>query len=69
MNVNQALKSFGSDEKRIHGYQCDVTQKQQRVELLKRIEEMYGRLDVLILNQAVISHIGKQMEITEAKFD
>lgn len=37
--------------------------------MLKRIEEMYGRLDVLILNQAVISHIGKQMEITEAKFD
>jgi NAD(P)-dependent dehydrogenase (short-subunit alcohol dehydrogenase family) len=68
-NVNQALKSFGTDEKRIHGYQCDVTQKQQRVELLKRIEEMYGRLDVLILNQAVISHIGKQMEITEANFD
>jgi hypothetical protein len=30
---------------------------------------MYGRLDVLILNQAVISHIGKQMEITEEKFD
>lgn len=30
---------------------------------------MYGKLDVLILNQAVISHIGKQMEITEEKFD
>ena len=34
-----------------------------------KIQEMYGRLDVLILNQAVISHIGRQMEITEAKFD
>jgi NAD(P)-dependent dehydrogenase (short-subunit alcohol dehydrogenase family) len=36
---------------------------------LGKIQEMYGRLDVLILNQAVISHIGRQMEITEAKFD
>jgi dehydrogenase/reductase SDR family protein 4 len=30
---------------------------------------MFGRIDVLVLNQAVISHIGKQMEITEEKFD
>lgn len=42
-----------------------MTQKQQRLQLLGKIEEMYGRLDVLILNQAVISHIGKQMQITE----
>jgi NAD(P)-dependent dehydrogenase (short-subunit alcohol dehydrogenase family) len=39
------------------------------VQLLGKIQEMYGRLDVLILNQAVIRHIGRQMEITEAKFD
>lgn len=38
---------------------CDVTVKTQRLALLEKIREMYGRLDVLILNQAVISHIGK----------
>jgi dehydrogenase/reductase SDR family protein 4 len=30
---------------------------------------MFGRLDCLVLNHAVITHIGKQMEITEEKFD
>lgn len=30
---------------------------------------MFGRLDCLVLNHATITHIGKQMEITEEKFD
>ncbi|TNV72786.1 hypothetical protein FGO68_gene15219 [Halteria grandinella] len=30
---------------------------------------MFGRLDCLILNHATITHVGKQMEITEANFD
>jgi NAD(P)-dependent dehydrogenase (short-subunit alcohol dehydrogenase family) len=67
-NVSSALNSFDKSD-RIHGMQCDVTVKAQRLALLDQIKKMYGRLDVLILNQAVISHIGKQMEITEEKFD
>ena len=67
-NVSSALNSFDKSD-RIHGMQCDVTVKAQRLALLDKVKEMYGRLDVLILNQAVISHIGKQMEITEEKFD
>jgi dehydrogenase/reductase SDR family member 4 len=67
-SVKSALKSFDGD-KRVQGFQCDVTQKKQRIDLLQRINDMYGQLDVMVLNQAVISHIGKQMEITEEKFD
>ena len=48
---------------------CDVTKKNERLELLDMINQIYGRLDVMMINHAVISHIGKQMEITEEKFD
>ena len=59
-NVSAALKSFDkSDQDRVHGVQCDVTVKGQRVAMLDQIKQMYGRLDVMIVNQAVISHIGK----------
>ena len=53
----------------MHGVRCDVTCKKERLEMLDMVNRMYGRVDVLILNHAVISHIGRQMEITEAKFD
>lgn len=52
-NVSAAVKHLDSsagDKGRIHGMQCDVTQKSQRLAMLGRIKEMYGRLDVLILN-------------------
>ncbi len=48
-SVRNALKQFKGN-KRIEGYQCDVTQKQQRVDLLKKINEVHGQLDVMVLN-------------------
>lgn len=37
--------------------------------MIQEVEKRYGRIDVLMLNHAVINHIGKQMEITEEKWD
>jgi NAD(P)-dependent dehydrogenase (short-subunit alcohol dehydrogenase family) len=70
-SVKSALQSFDKDlaRDRVHGVQCDVTSKKERLQMLDMVNRMYGRLDVLILNHAVISFIGKQMDITEAKFD
>ena len=70
-SVKGALKSFERSiaKDRVHAFKCDVTEKRDRLELLDTINRLYGRLDVMVLNHAVISHIGKQMEITEEKFD
>jgi NAD(P)-dependent dehydrogenase (short-subunit alcohol dehydrogenase family) len=70
-SVKTALNSFEKSiaKERVHAVKCDVTQKKERLQLLDLINRQYGRLDVLVLNHGVISHIGKQMEITESKFD
>jgi NAD(P)-dependent dehydrogenase (short-subunit alcohol dehydrogenase family) len=54
---------------RVHALKCDVTLKSEREQLMRYIMKEWGRLDCMILNHAVISHIGRQMEITEDKFD
>ena len=54
---------------KVHGFRCDMSMKAQRREMLAKVGERFGRLDCLVLNHAVITHIGKQMEITEEKFD
>ena len=71
-SVQGALKTFTKDtveSGRVHAFQCDVTQKLQRLAMIERISKLFGRIDVMVLNHAVITHIGKQMEITEETFD
>ena len=54
---------------RVHGYRCNVTDPKERQAMLKDVADKFGSLDVLVLNHAVITHHGKQLEITEALFD
>jgi NAD(P)-dependent dehydrogenase (short-subunit alcohol dehydrogenase family) len=35
---------------KVEGYLCNVGSKDQRVALLKKIEEKHGRIDVLVCN-------------------
>lgn len=67
-SVDSAVKSL-NDPDRVLGLQCNVGDKEQRKVLLETVKEHFGCIDVLVLNHAVISHIGKQMEITEEQFD
>jgi NAD(P)-dependent dehydrogenase (short-subunit alcohol dehydrogenase family) len=74
--VNKALKTLNDDQslsqeckERVLGMKCDVTSQVDRTLLLNKVAQMYGRLDCLIINHASITHIGKQLEIPEEKFD
>lgn len=75
-SVQSALSQIRGDatlseaaRSKVHGFRCDMGQKAQRREMVARIAGMFGRVDCLVLNHATITHIGKQMEITEEKFD
>ena len=72
-SVTSALQILKDDPsiafERVHAFQCDCSSKAQRVELLQKVQDQFGRLDVLILNHATITHVGNQMEITEEQYD
>lgn len=38
---------------------CDVSMKEHRYHLFEHIKNKYGRIDVLFLNAAVVTHVGK----------
>ncbi|CDW74099.1 dehydrogenase reductase sdr family member 4 [Stylonychia lemnae] len=66
-NVKEALDKLKG--LKVEGYPCHIGLKEQRLALLKKIEEKHGRLDVLVCNQAASTHFGSQMDISEGSFD
>jgi NAD(P)-dependent dehydrogenase (short-subunit alcohol dehydrogenase family) len=44
---------------RVHGYRCNLTESKDRQLMLRDVGEKFGRLDVLVLNHAVITHNGR----------
>lgn len=74
--MQSALKSLREDpkisedaRKRVFGYRCNLAKANERQEMLKDVGDKFGRIDSLVLNHGVITHNGKQMEITEEAFD
>jgi dehydrogenase/reductase SDR family member 4 len=59
-----ALKDYDVD-----GHVCDVGNQKDREQLINKIGETYGRIDVLVLNVANSSFWGMQLDITENDFD
>ena len=66
-NLKEALDKLKG--LKVEGYTCNIGSKEQRVALLKKIEEKYGRIDVLVANQACSTHFGTQLDITESAYD
>jgi dehydrogenase/reductase SDR family protein 4 len=54
---------------KVEGYTCNIGLKDQRLAILKKIEEKHGRIDVLVCNQACSTHFGNQLDITESAYD
>ena len=52
-----------------HGMHCDVTNQQDRLNVLKFIEQTYGKLDVLVANAGLITISGRQLKATEQQYD
>ena len=48
--------------------QADITKKEQRSELIEKVEEKWGRMDVLVNNAAII-RMGRSTDVTEEDFD
>ena len=42
----------------MEGYVCNVGNKEDRQKVLKKVEERYGRIDVLVPNAACSTHFG-----------
>ncbi len=55
-NVDEALNKLKG--LKVEGYTCNIGSREQRLALLKKIEEKHGRIDVLVCNQACSTHFG-----------
>ena len=53
----------------VDGLVCNVGQKSDRDQMIAHIEKKYGRIDVLVPNAAVSTHMGNQMDISERAYD
>ena len=55
-NVTEALEKLKGFP--VDGVACNLGKKEERLALLKRIEDKHGKLDVLVCNQACSTHFG-----------
>ena len=61
-----SLKSSGVD---VDAVKCDVTSKDDRSAMIQFISDKFGRIDVLVCNAGESTYSGRQMNITEEKYD
>lgn len=66
-NVKDALDKLKNYK--VEGYTCNIGNKEQRQAVIKKIEEKYGRIDVLVCNQACSTYYGPQLKISEGAYD
>ena len=66
-NLKEALEKVKG--LKIEGYTCNIGKKEERQKLVDLIAQKYGRIDVLVCNQASSTFFGTQMDITEAAYD
>ena len=55
--VARGLENYKQENIPAHGYVCDVTNEEQVIELVKKIEEEVGVIDILVNNAGIIKRI------------
>ncbi len=55
--VNKGLANYQAAGIKAHGYVCDVTNEQQVIELVNKIEREVGVIDILVNNAGIIKRI------------
>lgn len=68
-HVDHAVDSCASQDLSIAGVVCHVGKAGDRVKLVQFAGEKYGRIDILVCNAAVSTHVGPSMSISEAAYD
>ncbi|QTQ11067.1 gluconate 5-dehydrogenase [Treponema parvum] len=65
--VDQGLEAYKKENIKAHGYVCDVTDEDQVLELVKKIEKDVGVIDILVNNAGIIKRIP-MIEMSAADF-
>ena len=65
--VNRGLKNYEDHGIKAHGYVCDVTDEEAVNNLVKRVEEEVGVIDILVKNAGIIKRIP-MVEMSAADF-
>ena len=68
-NVEDAVAKMVKQGLTVHGHICNVGKPADRKVMLEKIQEMHGRLDVLVPNAACSTHFGDQLDIKESQYN
>jgi len=68
-NLEKAEDSLEALGIKYDSFICNINDKVERVKMLNKIKEKYGRLDVLVCNVAVSVYFGPTIETTEKVYD
>jgi gluconate 5-dehydrogenase len=66
-HIKLGLKAFEETGIKAYGYQCDVTDEIQAIDLVGRLEKEVGSIDILVNNAAIIKRIP-MLEMTAGQF-
>jgi 2-keto-3-deoxy-L-fuconate dehydrogenase len=66
--ARQTANEINNKYPRAYHYTCDVTRQKEVVDLLNRIVQQHGSVDILV-NSAGIAHVGNIEKTSEADFD
>ena len=55
--VDKGLAAYAEKGIKAHGYVCDVTNEEQVNELVKKVEEEVGVIDIIVNNAGIIKRI------------
>lgn len=64
-NIDKTVQELKSKGIEASGIVCHVGKREDRINLIKETIEIYGRIDYLVLNAAVSTHMGDFFEATE----
>ena len=69
-NIQESVQMLSEDGKyKVEGMHCDVANPENRQQVIRYIEQTYGRLDVLVLNAGVPGFKGCQFDIDDEVYD
>ena len=68
-NVNPVVDKINKEGGKAVAYVGNMAHEQDRKKVVKRIEEEYGRLDVLVLNHATSLHFGLTLDTPDKAID
>ena len=63
-NVDEAVAKIKSQGGKAEGFVCHAGKLEDIKKLITYVTEKYGRLDVLVSNAAVSTHVGMTLDMT-----